>query len=141
MTKDEYDMDLINKLFGADEQTQTTRLESNLITLNSHWEDWNLPAWFESSRHDAEHAQPPVSSWFDEAGRQAAEENATSSELHALHDQVAIVHFTAVGKPWTFDTAELRKRRPNVHPLLVQQWRIWRSLALQECPAGIVKGI
>ncbi|KAG6004166.1 hypothetical protein E4U21_001345 [Claviceps maximensis] len=140
ITTGQYDMDLINNMFGAGERTQT-RLESNLITLNSHWEDWNLPSWFDPVAQADDRMERRISSWFDDAGRQGAEGAVTSSELHALHDQAAIVHFTAVGKPWTIDTAELRKKRPNAHPLLMQQWRTWRSLAMQECPAGIVDNV
>ncbi|KAG5983222.1 hypothetical protein E4U55_000512 [Claviceps digitariae] len=139
ITSGKYDMDLINELFGAEDPTQT-RLESKYITLNSHWEDWNLPAWFEPEAH-ATHREHRVPSWFDETGRQVAERNATSLEMHALQDQVAILHFTAVDKPWMHDTAGLRLKQPNAHPIFVQQWRTWRSLAMQECPAGTVEGI
>ncbi|KAG6186743.1 hypothetical protein E4U36_000437 [Claviceps purpurea] len=134
MTSSEYDMDLMNRLFGDPEETPV-RLNSKFVTLNSHWEDWNLPAWFNNA---TEHQGP---TWFEDAERQAAKDRATSLEMHALHNQAAIVHFTAVGKPWSLATEDLRKRKPDAHPLLAQQWRTWRSLAMQECPAGTMSGV
>ncbi|KAG6041123.1 hypothetical protein E4U41_005925 [Claviceps citrina] len=133
MTSDDYDMDLVNRLFVADEGE--VRLKSKFATLNSHWEDWNVPAWFERP----ERPESPRSDAAADADADAGVK-VTSRDLHALQDQTAIVHFTAVQKPWKFDTAELQRERPNAHPLLAQQWMTWRSLAMQECPAGTLSG-
>ncbi|KAG8426742.1 magnesium ion transporter [Metarhizium acridum] len=38
---DKYDMDLINDLFAE----RGDRLSERYVTLNSHWEDWNIPLW------------------------------------------------------------------------------------------------
>jgi alpha-N-acetylglucosamine transferase len=38
----EYDMDLVNQLFNG----TVLMLPGSYVTLNSHWEDWNLPGWF-----------------------------------------------------------------------------------------------
>lgn len=42
------------------------------------------------------------------------------------YDSVSVVHFTAVGKPWTFSTAEVRQRKPNAHSRLYDTWDKWR---------------
>ncbi|THY08896.1 nucleotide-diphospho-sugar transferase [Aureobasidium pullulans] len=39
---DKYDMDIANELFGD----TVLMLPGHFVTLNSHWEDWNLPKWF-----------------------------------------------------------------------------------------------
>jgi hypothetical protein len=40
---------------------------------------------------------------------------------------VSVVHFTALGKPWTYTTAEARKLRPNAHPAFYDLWDKWRT--------------
>lgn len=39
---DKFDMDLINDLLGD----IVMMLSGEYVTLNSHWEDWNLPKWY-----------------------------------------------------------------------------------------------
>ncbi|RMY71114.1 hypothetical protein D0863_05364 [Hortaea werneckii] len=39
---DKFDMDLINDLLGD----TVMMLSGEYVTLNSHWEDWNLPKWY-----------------------------------------------------------------------------------------------
>ncbi|KID94744.1 alphaN-acetylglucosamine transferase, partial [Metarhizium majus ARSEF 297] len=109
---DKYDMDLINDLFAE----RGDRLSERYVTLNSHWEDWNMPLWMGPRSNG----------------------NATDEQLRALYDQAAIIHFTAAGKPWMHDTQALRDQKPDAHPLMVEQWARWRSLALQNCPARIL---
>jgi hypothetical protein len=111
---DKYDMDLINDLFAE----RGDRLSERYVTLNSHWEDWNIPLWM---------------------GSRSSNGTATDQQLRALYDQAAIIHFTAAGKPWMHDTQALREQKPDAHPLMVEQWARWRSLALQNCPAGILE--
>ncbi|KJK73624.1 hypothetical protein H634G_11088 [Metarhizium anisopliae BRIP 53293] len=110
---DKYDMDLINDLFAE----RGDRLSERYVTLNSHWEDWNIPLWM---------------------GPRSSNGTAIDQQLRALYDQAAIIHFTAAGKPWMHDTQALREQKPDAHPLMVEQWARWRSLALQNCPAGIL---
>jgi hypothetical protein len=40
---------------------------------------------------------------------------------------VSVVHFTALGKPWTYTTSEARRRRPNAHPQFYDLWDKWRT--------------
>lgn len=112
--RDQYDMDIINAVF----QSNNSRLSGSYCTLNSHWEDWNLPIWSEI--------------------RSTSETSVSERDLHHLYLESYIVHFTSVGKPWYFDVAEVRQEKPNAHSVLIQQWERWRSIALVTCPAGIL---
>lgn len=40
-----YDMDIVNKVF----RDEVLYLGGEYATLNSHWEDWNLPGWWRNS--------------------------------------------------------------------------------------------
>lgn len=40
--------------------------------------------------------------------------------------KVAVVHFTALGKPWSFTTEEVRRLRPDAHPVFYELWEKWR---------------
>jgi alpha-N-acetylglucosamine transferase len=43
------------------------------------------------------------------------------------HARVSVVHFTALGKPWTYSTGDVRRLRPNAHPLFYDLWDKWRA--------------
>lgn len=68
----QYDIDIINGLF----QHKPLRLSGKYATLNSHWEDWDVPPWFDSSTSSA-----------------------SKEDLNDLYHQAKVVRFTAVGKP------------------------------------------
>jgi hypothetical protein len=42
------------------------------------------------------------------------------------YSRISVVHFSAVGKPWTYPTAEVRGLKPNAHPLFYEIWDKWR---------------
>lgn len=53
---------------------------------------------------------------------------------------VSVVHFTALGKPWIYSTAEARRRRPNANPLFYEMWEKWRAtrhMILRDKESGI----
>ncbi|KAF8536981.1 alphaN-acetylglucosamine transferase, partial [Trichophaea hybrida] len=115
MTNGEYDMDLINKVLGK----RLMVLPGRYCTLNSHWEAGDTPGWFKGIKTSA---------------------NATSEELVELYDQVEVLHFTAMGKPWNVapgridgDREILRKNK--VHPLFVKQFGEWHGNATEVCTA------
>ena len=110
----QYDVDIINALF----QDKPLRLSGNYVTLNSHWEDWNVPQWFDSSITSA-----------------------SGEDLNDLYHEAKVLRFTAVGKPWTYSVKEVRRRKPKGHELLFQQWERWRRLARDVCPPGVVDEI
>ena len=43
------------------------------------------------------------------------------------YSSVSLVHFTALGKPWRYSTAEARRLRPNAYPLFYDLWDKWRT--------------
>ena len=112
---DTYDMDIANHIFRDSLQ----ELPPTYGTLNSHWEDNNVPLWMMSGEGQT--------TTLD-----------VDDHLRELFSRVHVAHFTAVGKPWMYDVAELLQLRPNAHPLFVEQWACWRTRALQLCPHGIV---
>ncbi|KAK8142120.1 hypothetical protein G3M48_009324 [Beauveria asiatica] len=114
---DQYDMDIMNEQFGG----QASQLSGSYSTLNSHWEDHNVPKWFEVSESSESVAKFTL-----------------HQKLHHLYLQSHIIHFTAVGKPWMYDAEQLQRLRPDAHPLLFTQWVKWRAIAMRECPAGLV---
>ena len=42
ITKDKYDMDLVNDLLSD----TVLMLPGNFISINSHWETWGIPKWY-----------------------------------------------------------------------------------------------
>ena len=114
---DKYDMDIINEQF----KDSAHRLPGSYITVNSHWEDRNVPSWFVGNE-----SAPSSNS---ESARPASDE-----ELEELYTQSHVIHFFAIGKPWSMTTMGAKNARPNAHPLLFQQWAEWRSTASKLCP-------
>lgn len=121
---DEYDMDIINRIF----QKEIYQLPGSYVTLNSHWEDRNVPIWLKANYSSA---------FPSDSSAQPASDN----DLEELYRQTDILHFTAVGKPWMWDVATVKSMRPDAHPLLLEQWGQWRSTALSICPNGIIDNI
>jgi hypothetical protein len=58
-----------------------------------------------------------------------------------FNEEVYILHFTALGKPWSYTVQSVRKRRPKAHPLFAQQFLLWRMAARQVCPVLDIHGI
>jgi FkbM family methyltransferase len=42
-------------------------------------------------------------------------------------DKINVVHFTALGKPWSYHPKMVRKLRPNAHPIFYDLWEKWWS--------------
>jgi len=38
-----------------------------------------------------------------------------------------VIHFTALGKPWSYDVRRVRRLRPSAHPLFYEIWDTWRA--------------
>jgi hypothetical protein len=64
-----------------------------------------------------------------------------NEDLRELFTRVHVIHFTAFGKPWIYDVAELLAKRPKAHPILIEQWAFWRTSALELCSSGIVNHV
>ncbi|KXT09970.1 hypothetical protein AC579_10272 [Pseudocercospora musae] len=178
----QFDMDLINDLLGD----QVMMLSGEYVTLNSHWEDWNLPKWYHAAsdlnwttiekvnamarpkmptftssdipglapRHVEKqvhnltggvlNSSAPLSSTAPKAQAEALVsrpsgprfpgEHPLTRELYLLQERAAVVHFSAVGKPWMVTEDTIRASKADAHPLLEAQFRQWRGIALQVCP-------
>lgn len=120
----QYDMDMVASLFG---KQPDNKISGKYATVNSHWEDWNIPPWFESTNHAPGSTTEAVP--------------ATDDDLNLLRDQAQVVHFFAIGKPWYMTTAEVRDQKPSGHEVLFEQWAEWRRTAANVCPAGMITEI
>lgn len=102
-----YDMDLVQALFG----NTALVLPGYYTTLNSHWEAWDLPNWF-TGHHGGPETEPDYEkSW-----------ESTDAKFVDLWKQVAVLHFTARGKPWNLAGNEYAA---HAHWLLDRQFEIW----------------
>lgn len=151
------DMDIMNDVLGD----TATVLSGEYVTLNSHWEDWDLPNWYhpedsqnysrtqpddsvEKSRklkRPTEAGSRPLDD--DQLSAAAAEAIMSHSEgsdiykqLVELYEYTPIVHFTALGKPWMYTEEEVVHHRHDAHPALALQFSHWRNVAEHICPEG-----
>lgn len=125
---DTYDMDLINDMFGD----TVMMLSGEYATVNSHWEDWNLPRWYH-----------PVRNGIKTEGN--SETAADSITLHSSRDELdfqlcrlreaaAVIHFFAVGKPWSIRPEDVNRMRPHAHHDLRELFESWHAVANSICP-------
>lgn len=106
--KNEYDMDLVNQVL----MKRLMILPGRYCTLNSHWEALDVPGWF---------------------GNATGTVNATNEELVDLYEKAEILHFTAVGKPWSVKVRDITLFSPKAHPLLKEQFKLWKKSAKDVC--------
>lgn len=59
-----------------------------------------------------------------------------TEELYRLQDAAAVIHFSALGKPWEHTNMTVGFMRPDAHPIFVEQFEIWRQTADKVCPGG-----
>jgi alpha-N-acetylglucosamine transferase len=45
--------------------------------------------------------------------------------------RAAVVHFSALGKPWFYPVEKVRHLRPNAHPIFYELWDMWRKTKQQ----------
>ncbi len=43
------------------------------------------------------------------------------------YSRVSVVHFSAVGKPWSYSLKDVRRVRPKAHPIFYELWETWRK--------------
>ena len=46
-----------------------------------------------------------------------------------------MIHFSAVGKPWMYQPEDVLQIKSDAHPLLAEQFQVWRDVAEMVCPA------
>ncbi|KAF2434678.1 alphaN-acetylglucosamine transferase [Tothia fuscella] len=96
-----YDMDLLNQLFDE----TVLMLPGSYITLNSHFEDWNMPSFYRPQDKDRK-----------------------------INLTAYVLHYTAIGKPWMHTVKEIKQLKPQAHPALYEQFELWRTEAKKICP-------
>jgi len=60
------------------------------------------------------------------------------NELFELYEQVSVLHYTAMTKPWGTNAMMIDQGRPDAHPLLKEQFMAWRKVAKDVCPSGLI---
>lgn len=43
------------------------------------------------------------------------------------YSRVSVVHFSALGKPWSYSLKQVRRLRPRAHPIFYELWEMWRK--------------
>ncbi|PNS20954.1 hypothetical protein CAC42_2885 [Sphaceloma murrayae] len=212
---DKYDMDIINDELGD----TALVLPGKYVTINSHWETWELPKWYheeedfknveieqpatidanaeiagekvdEVAGHAGHNFHPPPENagrhWkrlglplselseeeklekgmipkpvlrrprlggaegegdrvgekevtADELALPAKEERKLYKELYQLYPTAVVLHFYALGKPWNWPLDNVLASRKEAHPVFYQQFKEWRSAAMESCPKGLIE--
>lgn len=147
------DMDILNDVLGD----TATVLSGEYVTLNSHWETWDLPDWYHpEDRHNSSHPHSdspvrkasrlrrptgPIVRPLDDDQVSIAkvdvsypEDSDIYKDLAELYEYAPIIHFTALGKPWMYTEEDVVQQRQNAHPAFAQQFGHWRNVSGQVCP-------
>lgn len=124
-----YDMDIINDVLGW----ELMLLPGCYVALNSHWEVSSIPSWFQ----DADW-KPTTSTLSSNSSDMASNENHEKADisktLYHVYEQASVLHFSALGKPWSFSFEQVHQERPEAHPLFAEQFLTWRTAAAESCP-------
>lgn len=81
-------------------------------SLNAFWEVNEIPRWMRS---------------------QASTDSERLEKLYA--EEVYVMHFTSLGKPWSYTEEQARSLRPNAHHLFAEQFDTWHRQRELACPA------
>ncbi|KAF8422751.1 hypothetical protein EV426DRAFT_605317 [Tirmania nivea] len=147
----EYDMDLVQRVFGNEIMT----LPGRYCTLNSHWEVNDQPFWYHHEADERVHLDEQLE-WEKVVGEKATTEDGfpMMGTNYTKEDQAQkgarrkwkedkgvgllwdteVVHFTALGKPWSFTVGDVRFMRPEAHWLFAEMFGEWRRAARTLCP-------
>lgn len=71
--------------------------------------------------------------WKDELKERGKRLSAT---LEDIYKDVKVMHYTALAKPWQKYLEEVKKARPDAHPLFAKGFEVWRVKAAEICPWG-----
>jgi hypothetical protein len=127
---DRYDMDLINEVLGW----EMMLLPGHYASINSHWEVSDIPTWFrdvdELPTTSAFAPTPTNATTFKEESEKASR----FEMLYRVYEQSSVLHFFALGKPWSYTIEQVHQERPDAHPLFVEQFLTWRTTAAEFCP-------
>ena len=54
--------------------------------------------------------------------------------LEDVYNDVKVMHYTALAKPWSKSLREVADERPDAHPLFARGFEMWRTMAAEICP-------
>ena len=57
-----------------------------------------------------------------------------NTTLEDVYKEVKVMHYTGFGKPWQKYLEEVKKKRPDAHPLFAKGFEVWRMKAAEICP-------
>ena len=60
--------------------------------------------------------------------------------LQHVYNDVKVMHYTALGKPWQKFVDDVKRERPDAHPLFAKGFELWRTRAAELCPPRAWKG-
>jgi hypothetical protein len=73
-----------------------------------------------------------------ESGKNDPKNRYLYKELFELYKQVAVLHYTAMAKPWGTNAMTIDQQRPEAHPVFKEQFMTWRKVAKDICPPGLI---
>lgn len=65
------------------------------------------------------------------------EQEIYKSVLHEVYADVKVLHFTALGKPWSWHGADIDEARPFAHELFKEQFWTWQNASMRLCDASL----
>ena len=57
-----------------------------------------------------------------------------STVLEDVYNDVKVMHYTALAKPWSKTLRKVRSERPDAHSLFAKGFEMWRTKAAEICP-------
>ncbi len=70
------------------------------------------------------HSLPPKLTLLNSEWEDRSRPHAFGDPAEAFRD-VSLIHFSALGKPWSFTPQRVRRLRPNAHPEFCRIWELW----------------
>ena len=67
----------------------------------------------------------------DQAGQEA--KALYKDVLEKVYADVKVLHFTALGKPWSWHAGDIAEVRPLAHELFIAQFQTWQEASLRMC--------
>ena len=61
------------------------------------------------------------------------------ADLDDTYAKASVVHFSALGKPWSYSTSRVRRLRPHAHPAFYELWENWRRARDEISGAGCLE--
>jgi hypothetical protein len=129
---DKYDMDLINEVLGW----EMMLLPGHYAAINSHWEVSDIPTWFRDVDELLTTSAFAPNSTNATTFNEEREKASLFKMLYRVYEQASVLHFFALGKPWSYTIEQVHQEKPDAHPLFAEQFLTWRTTAAELCPGA-----